>query len=434
VIEKVVRKMRVLFLSWEYPPVMVGGLGRHVYSLSTALAEAGHDVTVVTRHAPGAALEEYVNGVRVVRAQEDPPLFRLSTSTLLAWTMAFNHTLTRAALRTASTAEFDVIHAHDWLVAHSAITLKEQLGIPLVTTIHATEAGRHQGWLPGDLNRSIHSVEWWLANESSRVIACSHYMRWEVNRLLEVPAKRIEVVANGVDPTVWQVEPAALRAARIRYAGAGPLIGFAGRLVYEKGVQDLIAAMPQVRAVHPGLRLIVAGDGPYRRELQEEAHRYNLRRAVSFTGFLGDELPAVMAATDAMIVPSIYEPFGMIALEAAATGVPVAAASTGGLKEFVEPGRTGMTFPASNPDALAHIVSRLLSDEVAARRMARTANHVVVDRYGWPTIARRTARVYNAAIAEAPAAFDGPTAIGTTTKKYRPIVVPDGNLLQQTVA
>src|SRR6266536_1001235 len=259
-------------------------------------------------------------------------------------------------------------------------------------------------------------------------------MRWEVNRLLEVPAKRIEVVANGVDPTVWQVEPAALRAARIRYAGAGPLIGFAGRLVYEKGVQDLIAAMPQVRAVHPGLRLIVAGDGPYRRELQEEAHRYNLRRAVSFTGFLGDELPAVMAATDAMIVPSIYEPFGMIALEAAATGVPVAAASTGGLKEFVEPGRTGMTFPASNPDALAHVVSRLLSDEVAARRMARTANHVVVDRYGWPTIARRTARVYNAALAEAPAAFDGPAAIGTTTKKYRPIVVPDGNLLQQTVA
>src|SRR5262245_40832418 len=119
--------VRVLMLSWEYPPVVVGGLGRHVHALSVALAAAGHDVTVVTRHAPGAALDERVQGVRVVRAPEDPPAFPLATPSLLAWTMAFNHAVTRAGLHAASTAGsaagYDVIHAHDWLVTHAAVTL-----------------------------------------------------------------------------------------------------------------------------------------------------------------------------------------------------------------------------------------------------------------------------------------------------------------------
>ena len=144
----------MLMLSWEYPPVLVGGLGRHVHALATALAAAGHEVTVVTRHAPGAPLEEYADGVRIVRAPEDPPLFPLATASLLAWTMAFNHTLTRAALRAAAAGAYDVIHAHDWLVAHTAVTLAEHLDLPLVATIHATEAGRHQGWLPEDMNRT----------------------------------------------------------------------------------------------------------------------------------------------------------------------------------------------------------------------------------------------------------------------------------------
>ncbi|MET8065139.1 glycosyltransferase, partial [Micromonospora sp. NPDC005313] len=136
------RRLRVLLLSWEYPPVLVGGLGRHVHALSVALAAAGHEVTVVTRHADGAPLEEYADGVRIVRAAEDPVTFPLATGSLLAWTMAFNHTLTRAALRATESGSYDVIHAHDWLVAHTAMTLREHLDVPLVTTIHATEAGR----------------------------------------------------------------------------------------------------------------------------------------------------------------------------------------------------------------------------------------------------------------------------------------------------
>ncbi|HEX2417792.1 MAG TPA: glycosyltransferase family 4 protein [Micromonosporaceae bacterium] len=398
--------MRVLLLSWEYPPFMVGGLGRHVHALSTALAAAGQQVTVVTRHIPGVPPEELIDGVHVVRAPQDPLQVPASGLAFLVHVISANHTITRVALRIAGGAGYDVIHAHDWLVAHSAITLREKLDVPLVATIHATEMGRHQGWLPEDLSRSIHSVECWLANQVDRVVACSHYMRWEISRLLGVPYQRIDVVVNGVDRELWRVSPAAVTAARLRYAGSGPLIGFAGRLVYEKGVQDIIEAMPRLRAAHPGLRLVVAGDGPYRAELQDRVDRLQLRPAVSFAGFLGNDLPAVIAATDAIAVPSIYEPFGMIALEAIAAGVPVVAAETGGLKEIVEPGHTGMTFRVGDPDALARAVSRLLRDQMAAQRIVK-AGHRMLDRYSWEGIAERTLGIYRSIVAEAPS-FTGP--------------------------
>jgi glycogen(starch) synthase len=424
------RPLRVLMLSWEFPPVVVGGLGRHVHHLSTALVAAGHEVTVVTRHAAGAPLEEYVDGVRVVRAPEDPPLFPLATPSLLAWTMAFNHSLTRAALRAAETDEYDVIHAHDWLVTHTAVTLREHLDLPLVATIHATEAGRHQGWLPGEMNKCIHSVEYWLANEANRVVVCSGYMRWEVTRLLELAEKKVEIVPNGVDAAAWHAPSAAVTQARWRYAGAGPVVGFAGRLVYEKGVQDLIAAMPRLRSRHPGLRVVVAGDGPYKPELQDLVRALKLQRAVSFTGFLDEnQLPAVFAAMDAVVVPSIYEPFGMVALEAASAGTPIAVAATGGLAEIVDEGVTGVTFPAKNPGALADAVSALLDDEAYARRLSKAAGAMVGDRYSWATIARRTAMTYASAIREAPAFDPGEAATMLATASRPRIVVPDGNLL-----
>ena len=391
--------MKVLLLSWEYPPLMAGGLGRHVHALSHALAAAGHDVTVVTRApavadgSPGAEPERD-GQLTVVRVPEDAPLLPAGEHTPFAAALAMNHALTRAALRAARTTGFDVVHAHDWLVAHSAVTVREQLGCPLVTTVHATEAGRHQGWLPGELSRAIHSVERWLAHESDRVVACSHYMRWEVNQALGLPAQRIEVIPNGAEPQLWAADSHRIARARLRFSGTGPLLGFAGRLVYEKGVQDLIAALPALQAEHPGLRLVIAGDGPYSGDLMGLAQRLHLRGSVSFAGFLGADLAATMAATDAMVVPSRYEPFGMVAIEAAAAGAPVAAAATGGLKEIVEPGRTGITFTPARPDALARAVSRLLTDRAGAARMARTARHMVADRYSWAAIADRTAAQY----------------------------------------
>ncbi|MGK5740794.1 glycosyltransferase family 4 protein [Micromonospora sp. URMC 103] len=420
---------RILMLSWEYPPVLVGGLGRHVHALSVALAAAGHQVTVVTRHADGAPLEEYADGVRIIRAAEDPVTFPLATNSLLAWTMAFNHTLTRAALRATEAGEYDVIHAHDWLVAHTAITLREHLDIPLVTTIHATEAGRHQGWLPEEMNRTIHGVEHWLSGESGRVIVCSGYMRDEVTGLFGVPSGRVDVVPNGVEPHRWRASRGAVAAARARFAGDGPLVTFAGRLVYEKGVQHLLAGVPRLRERHPGLRVVVAGDGPYRGELEADVHRLGLGDAVSMPGFLGGtDLPAVMAASDCFAVPSIYEPFGMVALEGAAAGAPLAVSATGGLAEIVEPGVTGMTFRPQDPDGLADAVDALLADRDRARTLARRARAMVHEQYGWAAIARRTADTYAAAVATA-GAFTAERAEQRMAQGRSLPPIPTGNLL-----
>lgn len=421
--------MRVLMLSWEYPPVMVGGLGRHVHALATSLTAAGHHVTVVTRHGENAPLEEELEGVRVFRAPEDPPLFPLTSDTLLAWTMAFNHALTRAALRAVSATEqpYDVVHAHDWLVTHAAVTLKHSLEVPLVATVHATEAGRHSGWLPSDTNRCIHSVEWWLTYEARRVLVCSGYMRWEVSRLFDLPRGKVEVIPNGVAVNSWRASQRAVAAARSRHTcDDGPLVVYAGRLVYEKGVQDLLAAVPRLRARHPGLRMVIAGDGPYREELEALAGRDRTASIVSFPGFLPAlELAALLAAADCVVVPSRYEPFGMIALEAHAAGTPVAAAASGGLAELVDPGVTGVTFPAADPVGLADAVDRLLRDEVFARRVARRARSALRE-YDWATVAERTVAGYQRAITDERALSTRVAAGGVPRPR---IVVPRGNLL-----
>jgi glycogen(starch) synthase len=413
--------MRVMVLSWEYPPVVVGGLGRHVHALCEAMAAAGHEVTVVSRHQPGAAYDEVVHGVRVVRVPEDPPLFDFEQS-LLSWTMAFNHALTRAALAVADQTDPEVVHAHDWLVAHAATTLKHHLGVPLVATVHATEAGRHQGWLPGALNRSIHTVEWWLTYEARRVVTCSEYMRWEVTRLFDLPPDKVTPIPNGVDPA--PVDHDAATAIRAEY-GDGPLLLFAGRLVYEKGLHDVLRAMPRLRRRHPGLRLLVAGEGPQGDDLRAQAKALRLGRSVGWLGFVEPgRLAALTAAADCALVPSIYEPFGMVALEAAAAGTPLVVADTGGLREFVRHGATGLRFTSGDVAELADAVSLVLRDEVLARRLVRGGSMALAD-YTWPAIAARTVTEYARAVREERALHDD---LRRTQAPLR-MVVRDGNLL-----
>jgi glycogen(starch) synthase len=410
--------VRVLMVSWEYPPVLVGGLGRHVHALAEAMAAAGDDVVVVTRHAAGAARDEVAGGVRVVRVPEDPSLLTF-TDDLLAWTMALNHALTRSGLAVAAEAPPDVVHAHDWLVAHATTTLATHLRVPLVATLHATEAGRHQGWLPGPLNRSIHSVEGWLADRARRVVTCSAAMRAEVVRLFDVAPGKVDVIPNGVDAARWAAPPEAVAAARHEWGAGGPLVAYGGRLVHEKGVQDLLAAVPALQRRHPGLRVVVAGTGPAAADLQEQARSLGLGRAVAFAGFVPDaNLAALVAAADCAVVPSRYEPFGIVALEAAAAGTPVAVSDVGGLAEIVADGRTGLRFAPGTPAALAGAVSRLLDDPGLGRRLVAAARAELAAVHSWPVVAARTVRTYERAAAQAP-----------VPARTDPPQVPTGNLL-----
>ena len=391
--------VRVLMVSWEYPPLVVGGLGRHVEALARELSAGGHDVRVVTRGGASTPTTEVRDGVQVIRAALDPVAIDFTTETLLAWAQSSEHALLRAALPLVRRWRPDVVHAHDWLVAQTAITLAETARLPLVATMHATEAGRHQGWLPRPLNVAIHSVERWLARRADAVIACSSTMHDEITELFELPAEQVQIVPNGIDAGRWSVPSGAAAAVRDRIAPDGPLIVFAGRLVHEKGVQTLIRAIRPLRETHPGLRLAIAGTGVHEPALRALARRLRVARTVSWLGFVPEpELPALLAAADVVAVPSFYEPFGIVALEAAVAATPLVVAATGGLSDLAAAGVAAASFPPGDVPALVDAIGKVLVDPVAARRAASRAARIVRRDYAWPAIAALTVDAYCRAI------------------------------------
>ena len=393
--------MRILMLSWEYPPHVVGGLGRHVGALARNLADQGHEVHVVTRSPTDQVdLDEVaLDGVRVLRVAEPPPVIPFDD--LVPWVLAFNNRVQAAAGRLLRERTFDVIHAHDWLVAYAAAGLKQTWGVPVVATVHATEYGRHQGWLPGPMNKLIHQVEWWLTYEARRVITCSRYMRRQVEQLFMLPSEKLDVVPNGVAVRDFEVDADEARAMRARLTGPRTrMVLFAGRLEYEKGVQTVLQALQRIRTQVGPTRFFVAGVGTYSQQLRQEVRRLGLQRHVRFTGFLEDrELRLHYAAADVAVAPSIYEPFGLVAVEAMACGTPVVVGDTGGLREIVE-GGSGLCFTPEDAGGLADALIRVLSDddladELAARGLARIRH-----RYDWGAVAAQTVDIYARAVVE----------------------------------
>lgn len=391
--------MKILMVSWEYPPVVVGGLGRHVHHLATSLAAAGHEVVVLARRPTGTSPATHpthsfiAEGVLVVAVAEDPPIFDFGED-MLAWTLAMGHAMVRAgiALDKPGIGEGwtpDVVHAHDWLVAHPAIALAEYYDVPLVSTIHATEAGRHSGWVAGRVNRQVHSVEWWLANESDALITCSTSMKDEVERLYRPDRIPIHVIRNGIDVGAWTFRTRSPR-------GGPPRLLYVGRLEYEKGVQDAIAALPRIRRAHPGTVLTVAGVGTQFEWLRERARTHRVARAVHFTGQLDHtELLGWLHGADAIVLPSRYEPFGIVALEAAAAGTPLVTSTAGGLGEAVIDGVTGASFAPADVHGLVDAVISVLDDPVAAQERAFAARERLTADFAWDVVAAETADIYS---------------------------------------
>jgi glycogen(starch) synthase len=385
--------VKVLLVSWEYPPVVVGGLGRHVYQLATALAADGHDVVVLSRQPFGTdpashpTTDERRDGVRVIAAAHDPHEFEFFAD-MMAWTLAMGHAMLRAGMGLHTDWKPDVVHAHDWLVAHPAVALAEFFDVPLVSTIHATEAGRHSGWVSGPTNRQVHAVESWLARESDSMIACSASMAAEITDLFSPGLAEITVIPNGIDSGRWPFAP------RRPHTGAPELLYF-GRLEYEKGVHDAIAALPRIRRRHPGTTLTVAGDGTQQDWLVEVARKHKVLKAVRFIGGVDpDELLHLLHRTDVAVLPSHYEPFGIVALEAAAAGAPLVTTNVGGLGEAVLDGVTGLSCPPRDVPALAAAVCAALDDPASAQRRAIAARERLTCDFDWHTVAARTAQVY----------------------------------------
>jgi glycogen synthase len=379
---------RVLTLSWEYPPVVEGGLARHVHKLSEALVRAGDDVDVLTRGTVRRV--ERPGGVVVHRVAEPPKPADLGA--FLRWIARMNRDWVRAA---QDVAVPDVVHGHDWLVGRAAAALADAHDVPLVVTVHATEHGRHQGWVRRRPQRTIHEAERALARRADRVIVCSRFMADHVAEVFSVEA---EVIPNGLDPS--DLRPVAdLDGLRARFAAPGErLVLLAGRLMYEKGFQHALDALAAVARRVPGVRFVVAGTGTHEAELRRQCTALGLDARGTFLGWAGDEvLHGLYRVADVCVVPSLYEPFGLVPLEAMASGCPVVVADVGGLREVVPNDLVGLRFAPRDAVALARVLEWSLTNPALRFRMREEAL-AHVRGFDWDDVARRT-RAVHAAVA-----------------------------------
>jgi glycogen(starch) synthase len=386
--------MRALVVSWEYPPVVEGGLGRHVRKLSEQLVRTGVEVHVLTRGGGGLPAHEERHGVFVHRVRE--PQFPLELGAFVRWVEAMNADMQALGAELCERFEFDLVHSHDWLVAGAAERLARDLRRPWLVTVHATEWGRHQGWVRDYPQRHIHAAEQAMVRGADHVITCSHYMRGHVALVFGVPAAQITVVPNGIDPGDLEPVVEDLPALRARFATPDDrVVLLVGRLVHEKGfhlaLDALAAAVRRLRDV----RFVVAGTGMAEAELKRQAQRLGLDRHGTFLGWVGDDmLHSLYRVADLCVVPSIYEPFGLVALEAMASGCLCIVADTGGLREVVPAhGNVGLRFASRDAGALTAVLQQALADDDARAQVVADARAHVL-RFDWGAVAQRTLELY----------------------------------------
>ena len=389
--------MKILMLTWEYPPRVVGGISRVVYDLSRTLLKDGHDVTVVTYKEGDAPDFEDDKGVKVYRVGN----YMINPNNFIDWIMQLNFNLVAKANEIiAKEGNFDVIHAHDWLVAYAAKTLKNSYNIPIVATIHATEAGRNSG-IHDETQRYINDTEWLLTYEATEVIVNSNYMKNEIQRLFGLPFDKINVIPNGINLSNFTGIERDYDFRRQYAMDNEKIILYVGRLVYEKGVQHLIAAMPKILSNYNDAKLIIAGRGGMMDELRAEASNLGLNDKIYFTGYLNSkQVQKMYKCADVAVFPSTYEPFGIVALEAMLAGVPTVVSDVGGLDEIVTHGVDGMKSYAGNANSIADSVTALLYDHQLATNVSKKAKQKVKDQFNWEKIAQDTHFTYEKAICQ----------------------------------
>ena len=384
-------------LTWEYPPRVVGGIARVVHDLSHRLIKDGHEVTVVTYKEGNVQDYEDDKGVKVYRVNN----YMINPNNFIDWIMQLNFNLISKATELINKeGPFDVIHAHDWLVAYAAKTLKDSFKIPVVSTIHATESGRNSG-IHDEVQRYINDTEWMLTYESTEVIVNSNFMKSELQRLFGLPFEKINVIPNGVNLNLYNGVERDYNFRRQYAADNEKIILYVGRLVYEKGIQNLIAAMPKVLNNYHDSKLIIAGKGGMIDELRDEVRRLNIENKVYFTGYLNlTQVTKMYKCADVAVFPSTYEPFGVVALEGMLSGTPVVVSDVGGLNEIVEHKVNGMKSYAGNPNSIADSILELLFNPELCANVAKAAKAKVKSQYNWNKIAQDTHFTYQKAICQ----------------------------------
>jgi len=381
--------VKALFITREYPPHIYGGAGVVVDQLSRALTRRmGVEVRCFGPRDPrpdGIVVRGYTPWERVggKDVRFAPALETLSIGLAMA----------------RDPVDADVVHAHTWYADMGALWISQLYRIPLVVTLHSMEPLRP--WKADQLG-SGYLVSSWIektaVEAAHRVIAVSHKMREDILAHFEADPARVVVIHNGIDPDLFK--PTEARDALDRLGVRPPYVLFVGRITDQKGIFHLLEA---ARQLPPGVQVVVCASAPDTPEIEER-----LRRAVA-------EMPSVRWINEMVPVdvvtqlyshaavfacPSVYEPFGLINLEAMACQTAVVASAVGGIVEVVEDGKTGLLVPPARPDALAEALNRVLANPALARAMGQAGRRRVEAHFSWASIAERTEQVYAQAITE----------------------------------
>ncbi|MGE5657038.1 MAG: glycosyltransferase family 4 protein [Actinomycetota bacterium] len=389
--------MKILVLAWEFPPRIVGGIARHVAELYPELVKLGHEIHLITVEFGQAPLYEVVEGIRVHRVPVG------AAHNFFHWVVNMNESMgLHGGKLILEEGPFDLIHAHDWLVGDAAIALKHLFKMPLIVTIHATEHGRYNG-IHTQEHRYINGKENDLTYNAWRVIVCSEYMRREVEQVLSTPWSKIEVIYNGIraekKPRLTEFDALAFR--RKFAEDHEKLVYYVGRMSYEKGVSVLLNAAPRVLWEMSGNTKFIIIGGGNTDHLKHQAWELGIAHKCLFTGFMYEEyLDKFQTVADCAVFPSLYEPFGIVALESFAARVPVVVSDTGGLPEVVQHTKTGIVTWTNDPDSLSWGILEVLKNPDYAEWLVNNAYEDLERRFSWPKLALQTEWVYKRVVEE----------------------------------
>ncbi|KAA9026297.1 glycosyltransferase family 4 protein [Niallia endozanthoxylica] len=383
--------LRILFLTWEFPPCIVGGLSRHVHGLTKSLAKKGHEIHVITTGSDTLPVLEKVDNVIVHRVH---PL-NVSEKDFLLWIGGLNIAIADKAAALLTDKSFDCIHSHDWLVGAAAVSLKKNLDLPLVTTIHATEYGRNNG-IYTEMQRFIHGKERQLVEQSDRVVVCSNFMQEEVLKLFKPTVHKLATIPNGIDCEREKGQAINPFSAENDMDSDRKMIFSIGRMVKEKGFDTLIEAAAILKGLGANICFIIAGKGPMLEVYRRKVVEMQLTDTVRFIGFIDDDKrDALLELCEMAVFPSIYEPFGIVALEAMKAGKPTIVSNTGGLKGIVQHLETGLLIEPENSKNVAEQIMLLLENPEMAMEIGENGKKAIESQYNWKLAAAETVYLYN---------------------------------------
>jgi glycosyltransferase involved in cell wall biosynthesis len=385
--------MKILQIVSEYPPLEGYGVARYVSEMARSLGDLGHEVHILVADAVEAAPPP-ADGTPVHFLHEKYPFFGYNA--YLDTVLNSVPCCERLVDLWDRSGPFDVVVGHGWSSSLAATMAQRLYSCPLVATLHGTQAGA--AGAKGTAEQIyVAEMERWFAGRADRVVVLSEFGRGEVERHCDVPAQKIDVIPGGVSARTFGTE---VDHGDFRSMFAEPdekIILFVGRLVPEKGPDVLLAAMKSLGNHSPGIRAVLAGDGPMKESLIAESDRRGLKEHVRIAGYLGPTvLGALYQVADVLAIPSRYDDFGWTVLEGALHDLPVVASQCGGLSELARVLPTGAMIPAVPGDAqsLAAGLSRVLKGKGSEKRNPRPLQKRVPGSFAWENLAQRTAALY----------------------------------------